>query len=64
MITIMIAFILNVIDYNHDYKVYNTNLNVILHQYLFSYVYNTDINMLLFTCCFARTRGTLWYVLD
>jgi len=53
MITIMITitFILNLIDYdyidyNHDYNVYNTNMNAILYQYLLSYMYNTDINML------------------
>ena len=27
-------------------NVYNTNMNVILHQYLISYMYNTNINML------------------
>ena len=55
MITIMITitFILNLIDYdyidyNHDYNVYNTNMNAILYQYLLSYMYNTDINMLLY----------------
>ena len=45
---ITITFILDVInyDYNHDYNVYNTNMNVILHQYSLGYMYNTDINVL------------------
>ena len=54
MITITITFILDVFeydyivnhDYNNDYNVYNTNINVILHQYSLVYMYNTDIKML------------------
>jgi hypothetical protein len=52
MIMITITLILNVMDYdyilsnhdyNHDYNVYHTNVNVILHLYSLNYMYNTDI---------------------
>ena len=54
MITITTTLIMNVIDYDydsilsnrdysHDYNVYDTNDNVVLHLYSLSYIYNTDI---------------------
>ena len=51
---ITITLLINVIDYdcdyilnnhdcNHEFIVYHTNVNLILHLYSISHIYNTDI---------------------
>ena len=38
-------YILSNHDYNHDYSVYETNVNVLPHIYSLTYIYNTDMTI-------------------